>query len=76
MTSIEYTSDSARTRPFFKKKNYKMRMEKKGIESAQVLDGSSLHGFLGRLARRCFGRYGLSSYLDKGAPGVHKELGR
>ena len=62
--------------PLFKKKNYKMRTEEEELESALVLGGSSLYEFLGSFARRCFGCYGLSSRLDKGALGVHKELKR
>ena len=63
MAFKEYTIGGGRTRPL-----YKMRIEKEELESALVLGGTSLHGFLGRFARRCFGRYGLSGPLDRGHP--------
>ena len=75
MASREYTSDGDRTRPIFKKKNYKIRAEKEGLEYALVLGGNSLHGFLEHFARRYFGRCGLSNLLDRGAPRFAKKLG-
>ena len=76
MASREYTSDRSQTRTLFKKKNYKMRTEKEGLEFTLVLSNNSLHGFLGCFARRYFGHCGLDNHLDRGPPGVRKELRR
>ena len=57
----------------FRKNNYKIRTEKEELESALILGGRNLHGFLRCFAQRCFDHSGLSSHLDKGAAKVHKE---
>ena len=76
MALREFTSDGDRTRPLYKKKNYKMRMEKEGLEPALVLGGSSLHGFVSRFARRCFSRCGLGNDLDKGGGWGHPRFAK
>ena len=58
IASIEYTNDGDWTRPLYKKKNYKIRTEKAGLESALVLSGNNLHGFLGRFSRQPLGSEG------------------
>ena len=59
----------------FTKNYYKIRIEKEGLKFALVLDGSNLYGFLGRFARRWFGRCILGSRLDRGQSRFTKNSG-